>query len=235
MAYLHILALIDADLERLREARLLLTAAAPAAKRTEEKVQNLLFSSKVLKTPTKRISVAPPRQAVESKVPQKRPLRDPKRKKSASTKLDSARLKKIARSVSLTLPFDLPLPPISTTESIPALDQEIHRDQPLEQQALPPVEDIIGTAIDAPVAVRLRKVPKKRRSTLDQPPVASVSSPLGGFVPNRPIYIPADQVRRDRPKGREESGIQRERSGQPAPLPLTAELLTQRWIQGGSS
>ncbi|WP_035358588.1 hypothetical protein, partial [Edaphobacter aggregans] len=55
--------------------------------------------------------------------------------------------------------------------------------------------------------------------------------PLGGLLPTGPIFIPAELIRQKQSQSRQESVMKRGASGQPAIAPLTAELLSQRWIQ----
>jgi hypothetical protein len=89
-----------------------------------------------------------------------------------------------------------------------------------------PVADVVSkqAVVAAPrrrLAARQPSTPVPRKKA--SPPVSA----LVGHVPAGPVFIPAAQVPQDRPKSRVESTPPRHSES----VPLTAELLAQRWIQ----
>jgi hypothetical protein len=76
---------------------------------------------------------------------------------------------------------------------------------------------------------------KRKRRTSNQrlsPPFAGA---LEGLVPAVPIFIPADQICRERSLRDLKSQKEERSSGSTATVLLTAELLTRRWVQGNDS
>ena len=150
MQYVHILALIDADLERLKKVRLLLTTLDTPPKGTQKRARNPPVPSKTLRTAEGQKPAAPALQIDEHEVSQR-------------------------------------------------------------ENARP--------------AMRLKKPAVSKLS------VTPLATPLGGLVPTGPIFIPAELIRQKQSQSRQESVMERGASGPAAIVPLTAELLTRRWIR----
>jgi hypothetical protein len=215
MQYAHILTLIDADLERLKKARILLTTPDSPPKGTQKRAPNPPFRSKTLSTAARQKPAAPALQIDEHEVSQRKKARPAIRwKKPAASKLGAARLAKA--------------PAPAASESALVLDDRIRQEQPQGQRAQVVEEGVFGPAtvpLGAGVQIRRKKrAPSKSSVT---PP----ATPLGGIVPTGPIFIPAELIRQKQSQSRQESVMERGASGPPAIVPLTAELLTQRWIQ----
>ena len=58
---------------------------------------------------------------------------------------------------------------------------------------------------------------------------------LGGTIPTGPIVVSAQQIRIEHSLRQQEATVRRSPFSSPNTIPLTAELLTQRWIQGSQS
>ncbi len=217
MQYAHILALIDADLERLKKARLVLTTLETPPKGTQKRAPNPPVRSKALRTAVRQRPAAPALQIVEHEVSQRKKTRPIRRLKKPAVSIPGA-----ARLASAPEPAAL--------ESALVLDDQIRQEQPQGQRAQVGDESAFGQIATTPVVVRVQK--QRKRRTLSKPSVTPLATPLGGVVPTGPIFIPAELIRQKRSQSRQESVMERSASGPPATVPLTAELLTQRWIQG---
>jgi len=71
---------------------------------------------------------------------------------------------------------------------------------------------------------------KKRVVPLRISAKTSVSA-LGGTIPTGPIVVSAQQIRIEHSLRQQEATVRRDPFSSPNTIPLTAELLTQRWIQ----
>src|SRR3984957_3984716 len=127
MQYVHILALIDAELERLKEVRLLLTTLDTPLKGSQKRAPNPPVRSKTLRTAEKQKPTAPALQIDKHEVSQ--------RKKTAP----AMRLTKPALSNPSAARF-AKAPPPTVSESALALDDRIRQEQPQGQRA-PVVEE----------------------------------------------------------------------------------------------
>ena len=71
---------------------------------------------------------------------------------------------------------------------------------------------------------------------IHKPPVKSGTLALGGNIPTSPIVVPAEQIRYEQSLRQRESAIKARGSFQtPSDVPLTAELLARRWMQGANA
>ena len=77
---------------------------------------------------------------------------------------------------------------------------------------------------------------KWKRRARDKRPGPPSERALGGRVPAVPIFIPADQIRRQE-RFRRDSKPKKEATpcDTTAVVPLSAELLTRRWVRGKAS
>jgi hypothetical protein len=218
MQYVHILALIDAELERLKEVRLLLTTLDTPLKGAQKKAPNPLVRSKTLRMAEKQKPTAPALLIDKHEVSQ--------RKKPAPPAM---RLKKPALSNPSAASFAKAFPP-AVSESALALDDQIRQEQPQGQRAPVVEESVFSQMATIPPVARVRTRRKSR--ALSKLSVTPLATPLGGPVPTEPIFIPAEMIHPKQSRNRQESVAERGAAGPPAVVPLTAELLTQRWIQG---
>jgi hypothetical protein len=202
MQYVHILALIDADLERLKKVRLLLTTLDTPPKGTQKRARYPPVRSKTLRT--------------EHEVSQRKNARPAMRlKKPAVSNLGAASLAKA--------------PAPAASESALVLDDQIRQEHPQGQRAQVVEESAFGQIAPSPLVARVQT--QRKRRALSKLSVTPLATPLGGLVPTGPIFIPADQIRQKQSQSRQESVMERGASGPSAIVPLTAELLTQRWIR----
>jgi hypothetical protein len=216
MQYAHILALIDADLERLKKARLLLTTADTLPKGTQKRAPNPPVRSKTLRTAVRQKPAAPALQIDEHEVSQHKKARPARRlKKPAVSSLGAARL------------ANAPEPAASESALVP--DDQIRQEQPQGQRAQVVEESVFGKITAIPPVARVQT--QRKRRAVSKLSVTRPTTPLGGLVPTEPIFIPAELIRQKQSQSRLESVMERGASGPPAIVPLTAELLTQRWIQ----
>jgi hypothetical protein len=195
--------------------RLLLTALDTPPK-AHKRAPNPAVRSKTLRTAERQKPAAPPLHFDKQGVSQRKIARP------------EARLKKPAVSnLGATRPATTPAP--AASESALVLDDQIRQEQPQRQRAPVVEECAFGQKATIPPLAKVRT--QRKRRALGKLSVTSLATPLGGFVPTGPIFIPAGLIRQKQSQSGQESVMERCASSQPATVPLTAELLTQRWIQ----
>ena len=188
MQNVHILALIDADLERLKKVRLLLTTLDTPLKGTQKRARNPPVRSKSLRTAERQKPAAPALQIDDHEVSQRKNARPAmKLKKPAVTNSGAASLAKAAAP--------------AASKSALVMDDQI------------------------------RQEPQRKRRPFSKLSVTPLATPLGGVVPTGPIFIPAELIRQKQSQSRQEAVTERGASDSSAIVPLTAELLTRRWIR----
>jgi hypothetical protein len=217
MQYVHILALIDAELERLKEVRLLLSTLDTPPKGTQKRAPNPPVRSKTLRTAERQKPTTPALQIDKHEVSQ--------RKKTTP----AMRLKKPAVS-NPTAALFAKASPTAVSESALVLDDQIRQEQPQGQRAPAVEESVRSQMATIPSVARVRT--HRKRQARRKLSVMPLATPLGGPVPTEPIFISAELIRQKQSRSRQESVMERGAGGPPAVVPLTAELLTQRWIQG---
>lgn len=85
-----------------------------------------------------------------------------------------------------------------------------------------------------PVARSRTTQPSREKPVIQKPPVKSGTLALGGNIPTGPIVVPAEQIRYEQSLKQRESAMKARGSFQtPSDVPLTAELLAQRWMRKG--
>jgi hypothetical protein len=216
MRYAHILALIDTDLERLKKARLLLTTPDTPLKGTQKRAPNPPGRSKTLRTVIRQEPASPALQFDEHEVSQRKKARPVRTlKKPAVGKPAAARL------------AGAPEPPAS--ESAPVLDDQIRTEQRLGQRPQVVDESAFGPIATIPLVARVQT--QRKRRALSKLSVTPLPTPLGGLVPTGPIFIPAGLIRQKQSQSQQDPVMEHGASNPPAIVPLTAELLKQRWIQ----
>jgi hypothetical protein len=221
MQYTHILNLIDTYLNRLTEAReVLLSLATPsdrarnAATAGPIRMKKLRASGKDKQaklaleiTPSERTqATAPPRtQAVARKRVAVRSPVDPRISKPTF---------------------------VQDELFLPEQEPRVHENVVAEVLAEKELKLLSLTESKPAVAkiVTLRKV-----TTRSTPSGPAVPRALGGMVSAAPVFIPAAQIRQERSQKWQELAAKVDSSESSAAVPLTAELLTQRWVQGLNS
>jgi hypothetical protein len=225
MQYVHIIALIDAYLERLTQARLLLTTldpslerdllmATPPPARPRKQRADVRDNSRtpVLRSGERGIA---PRQKTKPSVPEK-----PAKKTAKKTKT-------VVHSENASVPIP----------SEPALvpNKPVGQEQPRGYGAGALIEEQSALTQRA-TAPRLNKARSSgKRPAPSKPPVAQGTMALGGLVPAGPIFIPAKQIRDEQSLRQRESHVVRDVFSPPTAVPLTVELLSQRWLRGSAS
>ena len=214
MQYVHILNLIDDNLDRLTKARQLLL-------------------------PLDGLPTSAPKRAIQPATRKKtRPKAGSEKPATASPQVSPRQSKKKANSTSIEPVAGKP--PVIRRNKTPGpvlapplmLNQLFSQEQ-LEGTHHEPVVQRVSSATSVPT---VGKAPTQRnRSNRNRAPVAVA---LSGSVPAAPVFIPAEQIRQERSQREAASGTNHEVGGPAgstaavAAAPLTAELLTRRWLQG---
>jgi hypothetical protein len=104
----------------------------------------------------------------------------------------------------------------------------------LQRAAIAPNEPITQ-AIEKSVRSHTTQ-PSRKKAVTQKPSAKSGTFALGGNIPNGPIVVPAEQIRYEQSLRQRESAIKaRDPFQTPSDVPLTAELLAQRWMQGANA
>jgi len=209
MQYVHILSLIDTYLDRLKEARQVLLALDDSPSRARKLAGPPPIRMKKLKTPGSE------RQGVLGLE-----LTPPKRKRTTEpTKIKAAATKRVA--VRATIPPRSSEPDFVQDELFP----EAQAAQPAQHAEQEQNEKQLDQAVGQPVATKI--VPAQRSRTRTKTAKAPVERALGGTVSAAPVFIPAARIRQERSEKTQADSV-----ASSTAAPLTAELLTQRWVQG---
>jgi hypothetical protein len=213
MEYPHILNLIDDYLDRLTGARGVLLAADSTAVSAQQYKTQPATAGKASgrrargKQTTLLLESAPPQEpAAKSKTKKPTSKRSPK-----------------SQDFAPTLPFAQDELFLQETTTAEPHEERVE----VEEQGLPEV------VVSAPSAIRVRapRQPSARRNAT----TAVTARALGGLVSAAPVFIRAEQIRQERAEKVPKSGTKADGSGSAPPPPLTAEMLTQRWLQGLNS
>ena len=213
MQYVHILNLIDDNLDRLTKARQLLL-------------------------PLDGLPTSAPKRAIQPATRKKtRPKAGSEKPATASPQISTRQSKKKADSTSIEPVAGKP-PVIRRNKTpgpvlaTPLIQNQLFSQEQLESPHQEPVVQRVSSATSAP---RVGKAPTQRnRSNRNRAPVAVA---LSGSVSAAPVFIPAEQIRQERSQREAASGTNHEVGGPAgstaavAAAPLTAELLTRRWLQ----
>ena len=214
MQYVHILNLIDDNLDRLTKARQLLL-------------------------PLDGLPTSAPKRAIQPATRKKtRPKAGSEKPATASPQVSPRQSKKKADSTSIEPVAGKP-PVIRRNKTPgPVLAPPLMLNQLFSQEQLegPHQEPVVQRVSSASSVPTVGKAPTQRnRSNRNRAPVAVA---LSGSVPAAPVFIPAEQIRRERSQREAASGTNHEGGGPDGSTaavpvaPLTAELLTRRWLQG---
>jgi hypothetical protein len=210
MEYPHILNLIDDYLDRLTEARDVLRAFDNPSMSKQQPTAQSTTLKKAARSAASEKQAALALEMIPS--PLDEPATRPKTR-SASNKGNGARRTKVQDSAP-TLPF---------------VQEELSLQPPREEvvaEERAPLQEVL----EAPSAVKVRAV--RRPSVRSKTNTATTARALGGVVSAAPVFIRAEQILQERAQKVPKSGTKEEGS---EAVPLTAEMLTQRWVQGLTS
>jgi hypothetical protein len=213
MEYPHILNLIDDYLDRLTGARGVLLAADSTAVSAQQYKTQPATTGKASgrrargKQTILALAPAPPQESA-AKLKTKKPIRMRRPE---------------AQEFAPTLPFAQDELFLQETTTAEPHEERVE----VEEQGSPQV------VVSAPTAIKVRapRQPSARRNAT----TAATARALGGLVSAAPVFIRAEQIRQEQAEKVPKSGTKADGSGSAVAPPLTAEMLTQRWLQGLTS
>ena len=217
MQYSHILALIDADLDRLRKVRQLLASLLDAPDLAPETPRRPRRSRSHDQSPDDtQIDLF---SASPLPGPADTPTRPVHRRTRSKSKAPADRNAALEEQPSLLDQYapEFAAPPIVSAPEETTSDEHASRHEPDVSAYLPLARKQRPRRNSSPI----RKTP---------PTPAPVPTALGGLVPAGPVFIPAGQIRQPQaPKPQEHPA-----ASLPTPS-LTEELLKQRWLHNSVS
>jgi hypothetical protein len=225
MQHTYILSLIDAHLDRLIKARQILATLDTARARPQPPAPRSLAPRslavpKALKTAGRKIpSSGSALQAERQEI-------SPRKKATTATMAQTPSESNRAAAALAQVPENTVLKPASVADAQIRLDG--HQGQAARKASKSADRETAPHLVVKVQTRRRRLVPKSLSS---EPPARA----LGGSVPAAPIFIPAGQVFQERLQRQVESASEGIPSGSTASVPLTAELLARRWVQGLAS
>lgn len=95
-----------------------------------------------------------------------------------------------------------------------------------------PREPEVQSAEKRTIARARTRQPSKKKTAIKESPAKTGALALGGKIPTGPIVISAEQIRNEESMRLKEPASGSGPSPSPNDVPLTAELLAQRWKQG---
>jgi hypothetical protein len=210
MQFADIIELIDAYLERLIEARRLLAELDLPA--PQVKAANVV-PSRVARLKSKVVSKLPdPAQEVARPKPQHR-------------KTLTSAVQKLKSDSQLVVPAKIHGTSLDTVSAFhgATVKQREPEIRAIEKGTL---------SVTMPIVRARVSQPSLKKSVPLQPPVKMGALALGGKIPTGPIVVSAQQIRKELSLRQQEATAGRDPFLSPKSIPLTAELLAQRWIQG---
>ena len=218
MRYAYLLSLINADLERLRMARQLLTTSQTLPRRLGIKAV--------------RSEARSPRQKTEvvSSV-----FVGAERQHSSRLRYDKATgFAPVDQGMTVSIRASESSNDVSSSVAVSvfsAIEEMISREEVREQTPPPEVQSPPGENAGLPL-------PQSKLTISGSKPVrrslALSRTALNHPAPARPVFIPAEQIREEQLRKQGEHGLKRLGANLAAGVPLTAEVLTQRWIQSSA-
>lgn len=214
MQYIHILNLIDDNLDRLTKAR-----------------QLLLPLDGLPTSAPKRVIQPAARKKARTKAGREKPATPPLQisPRQSKKKANSTSIESVASKPPVIRRNKTPDPVLAP----PLIQNQLFSQEQLEGTHPEPVVQGVSSATGVPT---VGKAPTRRnRSKRNRAPVAVA---LSGNVSAAPVFIPAGQIRQERSQRGAASGTKHEVGGPDGPTaavpvaPLTAELLARRWLQG---
>jgi hypothetical protein len=221
MQYAHILNLIDTYLNRLTEAREVLLSLATPSDRARNPATAWPIRMKKLRAPGKDKQA---KLALEITAPERTQATAPPRTQAVARK-------RVA--VLSPVPPRISKPTFVQDELfLPEQEQRTHENVVVE--VLAEKEPKLLSPTESRPAV-VKTVPRRKVTTRSKSSGPAVPRALGGMVSAAPVFIPAAQIRQERSQKMQEADAKFDSSESSAAVPLTAELLTQRWVQGLNS
>ena len=221
MQYAHILNLIDTYLNRLTEAREVLRSLTTTSDRARNLATARPIRMKKLRAPGKDKQA---RLALEITPPERTQATAPPRTQAVARKRVAGRVPVPPRiSNQLFVQDELFLP-----EREPRAHENVVAEVLAEKET-----KLLSPTESRPAVVKI--VTRRKVTTRSKPSGPAVPRALGGMVSAAPVFIPAAQIRQERSQKMQESDANFGFSESSTAVPLTAELLTQRWVQGMSS
>jgi hypothetical protein len=221
MQYAHILNLIDTYLNRLTEAREVLLSLATPCDRARNPATAWPIRMKKLRAPGKDKQA---KLALEITAPERT-------QETAPPRTQAVARKRVA--VLSPVPPRISKPTFVQDELfLPEQEQRTHENVVVE--VLAEKEPKLLSPTESRPAV-VKTVTRRKVTTRSKSSGPAVPRALGGMVSAAPVFIPAAQIRQERSQKMQESDAKFDSSESSAAVPLTAELLTQRWVQGLNS
>jgi hypothetical protein len=220
MEYPQILNLIDDYLDRLTEARALLLDRDDPPISAEKRAAKPTAA----RNAPRRSAVREKQAALALEMPVATDVTAASKTRATTERQSNRRMKK-AQDSAPSLPFvqdELFLPQPQSTQPQEEIVEEVVEVR--EQEALHEV--VVPTVVK--VRAQQRPSGRSKRRTV-------AARALGGQVSAAPVFIPAAKIRQELAQKVPQSGTDGEKAGSPAEVPLTAEMLTQRWVQGLTS
>ena len=221
MQYAHILNLIDTYLNRLTEAREVLRSLATPSDRARNLATARPIRMKKLRAPGKDKQA---KLALEITSAVRTQATAPPRTQALARKRVAGRV---------------PVPPRISNQLfvqdelfLPEQEQRAHENVVAEVLAEKEPK-LLSPTESRPAVVKI--VTRRKVTTRSKPRGPAVPRALGGMVSAAPVFIPAAQIRQERSQKMQESDAKFDFSESSIAVPLTAELLTQRWVQGMNS
>jgi hypothetical protein len=222
MKHVYILSLIDAHLDSLAKARQILATLETSPKRTQGRAPRPLAGSKTL-------------GGVEKKKPSALPIAgqeiSPRKKTAPATMVQRPSVKERATAALAKLPEAVALDVAHVPDA--QIRPDLHQEQYEEQGARAASKRGLGetTLLQAVARVPIRR----KRFAPNKPSSEPLARALGGPVPALPIFIPAEQISQERSQRNVAPVSDGSPSRSTVAVPLTAELLARRWVQGLAS
>jgi hypothetical protein len=221
MQYAHILNLIDTYLNRLTEAREVLLSLATPSDRVRNPATARPIRMKKLRAPGKDKQA---KLALEITPPERTQAIVPSRTRAVARKRVAVRSPVPPRISKPTFVQDELYLPEQEQRAYENVVAELLAEK--EPKLLSPTES-------RPAVVKM--VPRRKVTIRSKPSGPAVPRALGGMVSAAPVFIPAAKIRQERSQKMQESDTNFGFSESSIAVPLTAELLTQRWVQGMNS
>jgi hypothetical protein len=221
MQYAHILNLIDTYLKRLTEAREVLLSLATPSDRARNPATAGPIRMKKLRAPGKDRQA---KLALEITPPEGTQATAPPRTQAMGRKRVAVRSPVPSRISKPTL--------VQDELFLPLQEQRAHENVvagiPAEKEP-----KLLSPTLSKPAVVKI--VTRRKVPTRIKPSGPAVPRALGGIVSSSPVFIPAAQIHQKHSQKMQESDAKFDPAESSAAVPLTAELLTQRWVQGLNS
>jgi hypothetical protein len=216
MEYPRILNLIDDYLDRLAEARqvLLELNGDDSQKRGSQAAVNKRALKAAARERQARLAFETATEQPET--PRLNPNSKPDKRASKRTTKASVEINPVPFVQNELFPQGKPIELLGEVQTADAK----------EETPLPVIANVPSST-----KVRAQRKPPAPKKTASAP----ASRALGGMISAAPVFIPADRVRQENSQKATNRGTQQEALESATAVPLTVEMLTQRWVQGLTS